>query len=147
MLSFMFFMQKTAYEMRISDWSSDVCSSDLLATQNPLEQEGTYPLPEAQLDRFLLQVTVGYPDLAAERTMLLATTGSEDIHAEPVFSAEELIRDQKLLRRIPVGERVGAAILSIFPSGRPDSTRVDEDARHVPWGPCPAPSRAWRLGT
>src|SRR3546814_8077848 len=91
-----------------------------------LEQEGTYPLPEAQLDRFLLQVTVGYPDLAAERTMLLATTGSEDIHAEPVFSAEELIRAQELLRRIPVGESVVEAILAIVRSGRPDSTEVEE---------------------
>src|SRR3546814_596598 len=117
----------------------------VLATQNPLEQEGTYPLPEAQLDRFLLQVTVGYPDLAAERTMLLATTGSEDIHAEPVFSAEELIRAQELLRRIPVGESVVEAILAIVRSGRPDSTEVEEVGRHVAWGPGPRASQALML--
>ena len=83
----------------------------VLATQNPLEQEGTYPLPEAQLDRFLLQVSVGYPDQDAERTMLLATTGTDEAEAEPVLTSEELIAAQRLLRRIPVGENVVDAIL------------------------------------
>ena len=117
----------------------------VLATQNPLEQEGTYPLPEAQLDRFLLQVSVGYPDLAAERTMLLATTGSEDVQPEQVLSAEELIRAQKLLRRIPVGESVVEAILAIVRSGRPDDSAIDSVRRHVAWGPGPRASQALML--
>ncbi|MEQ9331885.1 MoxR family ATPase [Thalassobaculum sp.] len=117
----------------------------VLATQNPLEQEGTYPLPEAQLDRFLLQVSVGYPDLAAERTMLLATTGSEDVRPEQALSAEELIRAQKLLRRIPVGESVVEAILAIVRSGRPDDSTIDSVRRHVAWGPGPRASQALML--
>ncbi len=117
----------------------------VLATQNPLEQEGTYPLPEAQLDRFLLQVSVGYPDLGAERAMLLATTGSDDIRAERVLSGEELIRAQRLLRRIPVGETVMEAILSIVRSGRPDDSPIEEVRRHVAWGPGPRASQALML--
>ncbi|GHD62922.1 ATPase [Thalassobaculum fulvum] len=117
----------------------------VLATQNPLEQEGTYPLPEAQLDRFLLQVSVGYPDLDAERTMLLATTGSEDVKPEPVLTAEELIQAQRLLRRIPVGESVVEAILAIVRSGRPDGSDVGSVRRHVAWGPGPRASQALML--
>jgi MoxR-like ATPase len=117
----------------------------VLATQNPLEQEGTYPLPEAQLDRFLLQVSVGYPDLGAERAMLLATTGSDDVRAERVLSGEELIRAQRLLRRIPVGESVMEAILAIVRSGRPDDSPIDEVRRHVAWGPGPRASQALML--
>jgi len=117
----------------------------VLATQNPLEQEGTYPLPEAQLDRFLLQVSVGYPDLDAERTMLLATTGNEDVQPEPVLSAADLIRAQKLLRRIPVGESVVEAILAIVRSGRPDDSAIESVRRHVAWGPGPRASQALML--
>ena len=84
----------------------------VLATQNPLEQEGTYPLPEAQLDRFLMQVDVGYPDVEAERRMLIATTGPEEASAVPVMTADELLAAQRLVRRVPVGEAVVDAILS-----------------------------------
>src|SRR5688572_888504 len=83
----------------------------VLATQNPLEQEGTYPLPEAQLDRCLLQVNVEYPDLAAERTMLLATTGVAEDRALRVLGAAELLNAQRAIRQIPVGESVVEAIL------------------------------------
>ena len=83
----------------------------MLATQNPIEQEGTYPLPEAQLDRFLLQVNVDYPDEAAERRMMIETTGSGIEPAQPVMTAAELIAAQALVRRIPVGDRVVDAIL------------------------------------
>lgn len=117
----------------------------VLATQNPLEQEGTYPLPEAQLDRFLLQVSVGYPDQEAERAMLLATTGSQEVEVERLLSGEELLRAQKLLRRIPVGESVVDAILAIVRSGRPDSTEIDDVRRHVAWGPGPRASQALML--
>src|SRR3546814_5182294 len=77
----------------------------VLATQNPLEQEGTYPLPEAQLDRFLMEIDVGYPDITAERQMLIETTGVQQSEAHAVMTAEELMQVQQLVRRVPVGER------------------------------------------
>ena len=91
----------------------------MLATQNPIEQEGTYPLPEAQLDRFLLQIDVDYPDRAEEREIILATTGIEDAVAEPVFDAASLIAAQRLIRRLPVGEAVVERILDLVRSARP----------------------------
>ena len=118
----------------------------VLATQNPIEQEGTYPLPEAQLDRFLLQIDVDYPDLDAERQMLLATTGvTEDKPAE-AMGAEELLAAQRLVRRIPVGESVVEAILSLVRSGRPE-TAGPEVKRHIAWGPGPRASQALMLAT
>ena len=114
----------------------------VLATQNPLEQEGTYPLPEAQLDRFLMQVDVGYPDLEAERAMLLATTGPPEVPPGEVMSAEELKAAQRLVRRIPVGESVVEATLKLVRSGRPDTTDLDDIKRHVAWGPGPRASQA-----
>ena len=117
----------------------------VLATQNPIEQEGTYPLPEAQLDRFLLQVDVGYPDREAERTMLLATTGAEAVRPRPVLTAEELIAAQRLIRRVPVGEKVVDAILNLVRGGRPDSTEQDTVRRHVAWGPGPRAAQSLML--
>src|SRR3546814_19957408 len=78
----------------------------VLATQNPLEQEGTYPLPEAQLDRFLMEIDVGYPDITAERQMLIETTGVQQSEAHAVMTAAELLQVQQLVRRLPVGESV-----------------------------------------
>ena len=95
----------------------------VLATQNPIEQEGTYPLPEAQLDRFLLEIDVSYPALEAERTMLLATTGMAEAPPEPTMTAEELRAAQALIRRVPVGEKVVEAILSLVRGGRPEIRR------------------------
>lgn len=117
----------------------------VLATQNPLEQEGTYPLPEAQLDRFLMQVDVGYPDLAAERRMLLATTGLAEAQIEAVMSADALQRTQRLVRRLPVGETVLEAILSLVRAARPDSTDLPEVQRMVGWGPGPRASQSLML--
>jgi MoxR-like ATPase len=117
----------------------------VLATQNPLEQEGTYPLPEAQLDRFLLQIDVSYPDLAAERQMLIATTGAGEPKAEAVMTADELLTAQRLVRRIPVGESVVEAILSLVRSGRPDESTIAEAKRHIAWGPGPRASQALML--
>jgi MoxR-like ATPase len=117
----------------------------VLATQNPLEQEGTYPLPEAQLDRFLMQVDVTYPDNEAERQMLLATTGLEEAKPVNVMSGGELIDAQRLVRRIPVGESVVEAILTLVRGGRPDTTAIDEVRRHVAWGPGPRASQALML--
>ncbi len=119
----------------------------VLATQNPLEQEGTYPLPEAQLDRFLLQIDVTYPDLAAERTMLLATTGAAEEKPQQVMTADELIAAQALIRRVPVGESVVEAILALVRSGRPEESDIAEVRKHVAWGPGPRASQALMLAT
>jgi MoxR-like ATPase len=117
----------------------------VLATQNPLEQEGTYPLPEAQLDRFLLQVNVDYPDRDAERDMLIATTGAVEAEANAVMTANDLIAAQRLVRRIPVGDSTVEAILTMVRSGRPEATEIDEVRRHVAWGPGPRASQALML--
>ena len=117
----------------------------VLATQNPLEQEGTYPLPEAQLDRFLLEIDIGYPELEAERQMLLATTGSEISEAEHVMSAEELMHAQRLVRRVPVGDGVVQTILDLVRNGRPDSTDLPEVQQQVAWGPGPRATQALML--
>src|SRR5882724_10342366 len=78
----------------------------VLATQNPLEQEGTYPLPEAQLDRFLLQIDVSYPDQRAERRMLFATTGTDERRVEQILTGQELMATQRLVRQLPVPDTV-----------------------------------------
>ena len=117
----------------------------VLATQNPLEQEGTYPLPEAQLDRFLLQIDVGYPDPAAERRMLIETTGPGGAEAERVMAADDLRAGQRLVRTIPVGEEVVAAILDLVRAGRPETSDLPEVRAHVSWGPGPRASQALML--
>ena len=117
----------------------------VLATQNPLEQEGTYPLPEAQLDRFLLEIDVGYPDLEAERQMLIETTGPEQSEATAVMNAEELMALQRLVRRVPVGESVVEAILALVRNGRPEASELDEIRSQVAWGPGPRASQALML--
>ncbi len=116
----------------------------VLATQNPLEQEGTYPLPEAQLDRFLLQVDVGYPELAAERQILLETTGLAETEARPVIDAGRLQQIQGLIRQMPVGEKVVDAILALVRSARPGNGNADTD-KNVAWGPGPRAGQALML--
>jgi MoxR-like ATPase len=116
----------------------------VLATQNPLEQEGTYPLPEAQLDRFLLQIDVDYPDLASERRMLIATTGLAKEPPRPAMTGDELIAAQRLVRHIPVGDSVVDAILKLVRSGRPEDG-TDGARRFVAWGPGPRASQALML--
>ncbi|MGH7058112.1 MAG: AAA family ATPase [Acetobacteraceae bacterium] len=117
----------------------------VLATQNPIEQEGIYPLPEAQLDRFLLEIRVPYPSFEAERTMLLATTGAEVVKPSRVLSQEGLLAAQALIRRIPVGESVVAGILDLVRGGRPSSSEIEMVARHVSWGPGPRAAQALML--
>ena len=117
----------------------------VLATQNPLELEGTYPLPEAQLDRFLMEIDITYTDIGAERTMLIATTGTDEEQPVEVMSAADLEAAQRLLRRMPVGETVVDAILGLVRSGRPDSSDIDEVRSHVAWGPGPRASQALML--
>ncbi|HTT78396.1 MAG TPA: MoxR family ATPase [Stellaceae bacterium] len=116
----------------------------VLATQNPLEQEGTYPLPEAQLDRFLLQIDVDYPDREAERRMLIATTGLAEQMPRPAMTTDDLMTAQRLVRRIPVGDSVVEAILSLVAAGRPDPA-AQGARRYVAWGPGPRASQALML--
>jgi MoxR-like ATPase len=116
----------------------------VLATQNPLEQEGTYPLPEAQLDRFLMEIDVDYPDLAAERKILFDTTGAEESKVKPAISAEDLLSAQRLVRRLPVGDSVVEAILKLVRSARPGAESSDV-GKLIAWGPGPRASQALML--
>jgi MoxR-like ATPase len=118
----------------------------VLATQNPLEQEGTYPLPEAQLDRFFMQIDVDYPERDAERQILVATTGSTEQTPRPVMTGDDLLGAQKLVRQVPVGESVIEAILTLVGAGRPETSPIAEVGRHVSWGPGPRASQALMLG-
>ena len=118
----------------------------VLATQNPIEQEGTYPLPEAQLDRFLVQIDVDYPTRATERDILLATTGAEDAAATAVFAADELLAAQQLLRRLPVGEAVMDLILDLVRACRPGEAEATGAVNgSVSWGPGPRAAQALML--
>ncbi len=116
----------------------------VLATQNPLEQEGTYPLPEAQLDRFLMQIDILYPELDAERRIVTETTGVSEAKAASVMTAERLMEVQSLVRRMPVPESVVEEILALVRSARPGSGGTDAD-KHIAWGPGPRASQALTL--
>jgi MoxR-like ATPase len=116
----------------------------VLATQNPIEQEGTYPLPEAQLDRFLMQIDVDYPDRDNERKIVFDTTGAEESKPKPTLTADELIAAQRLVRRLPVGESVVDAILTLVRSARPGPETGDL-GKLISWGPSPRASQALML--
>ncbi|MEY1556795.1 AAA family ATPase [Yoonia sp. R2331] len=117
----------------------------VLATQNPIEQEGTYPLPEAQLDRFLVQIDVPYPDRDTERDILIATTGATEAEASEIFTAEELLDAQALLRRMPVGENIVEMILDLVRACRPGPDASDAVNQSVSWGPGPRAAQALML--
>src|SRR5438270_2783670 len=116
----------------------------VLATQNPLEQEGTYPLAEAQLDRFLMEIDVDYPDRDAERRILFETTGAEQTPAKVAMNAEILVAAQRLVRRLPVGDSVVEAILSLVRSARP-GPEGGEAGKLIAWGPGPRASQSLML--
>jgi MoxR-like ATPase len=116
----------------------------VLSTQNPIEQEGTYPLPEAQLDRFLMEIDVDYPSVEAERRIVFDTTGTEETKAKPVMTADDLIAAQRLVRRLPVGESVVDAILTLVRSARPGPEAGDA-GKLIAWGPSPRASQALML--
>ncbi len=118
----------------------------VLATQNPLEQEGAYPLPEAQLDRFLMQIDVLYPDRVAERRILIETTGETEAKAKPAMSAEDLMEAQRLARRVPVGESVVEAILDLVRAARPGEGDA-EATKAISWGPGPRAAQALMLAS
>ena len=117
----------------------------VLATQNPLEQEGTYPLPEAQLDRFLLQIDVGYPDEAAEREIMIQTTSANVPVATQALTPADLMAAQALVRRLPIGQSVVDAILKLVRAGRPETSDLDIVRQRVAWGPGPRASQAFML--
>lgn len=118
----------------------------VLATQNPLEQEGTYPLPEAQLDRFLVQIDVEYPDRDTERAILMATTGTDEGTAKAVFTPSELMAAQTVVRRMPVGDAVVEQILDLVRACRPGETEATELVQNsVSWGPGPRAAQALML--
>ena len=117
----------------------------VMATQNPLEQEGTYPLPEAQLDRFMLQVDIGYPSAADERKMMLVTTGASEEKASQVFTAAEVLEAQHMIRQLPIGQKVVDGILQLVQAGRPEQSELPAVKKHVSWGPGPRASQALML--
>ncbi len=116
----------------------------VLATQNPLEQEGTYPLPEAQLDRFLMQIDVPYPERGAERRILIETTGQERAKPGRVLDAAGLIDIQALVRLMPVGDSIVESILDLVRALRPGEGDP-ELTRHISWGPGPRAAQALML--
>lgn len=117
----------------------------VLATQNPLEQEGTYPLPEAQLDRFLMQIDVGYPDREAEKQMLVATTFGDEVQALSICTPQMLMEAQAIVRRLPVGDKVVEAILRLVRAARPDEDGAPDLRGFISWGPGPRASQAFML--
>lgn len=117
----------------------------VLATQNPIEQEGTYPLPEAQLDRFLVQIDVPYPDRETERDILIATTGTTEEDATEVFTAAELLAAQSVLRQMPVGENIVEMILDLVRACRPDAQAPEAVRQSVSWGPGPRAAQSLML--
>ena len=118
----------------------------VLATQNPIEQEGTYPLPEAQLDRFLLQINVDYPSRDEEREILIATTGAEEAECQQVLDGPGLASMQRIVRAMPVGDSVVEAILDLVRAARPDGAEGAEVARaRLAWGPGPRAAQALML--
>ncbi len=117
----------------------------VLATQNPLEQEGTYPLPEAQLDRFLLDIHIDYPSAADERAMLIATTGTETAAPHPVMTAGDLLEAQHLVRAMPIGATVVDAILHLVRGARPETPAWPELRTELAWGPGPRAAQSLML--
>lgn len=133
------------YQVSVAGQRYDLPSPfHVLATQNPLEQEGTYPLPEAQLDRFLMQIDIDYPDLDSERAILLNTTGTTQGKAARVIDAARLQEIQQLIRQMPVSETVLEAILQLVRSARPDADN-EQAKQHISWGPGPRAGQALML--
>jgi len=119
----------------------------VLATQNPIEQEGTYPLPEAQLDRFMLELPIGYPSKSEEEEVAMCTTGEEDPQIRPVVSQEELIDLQHLVRQVPAPPSLVSFAVHIARASRPGSAETAAVAeKYVTWGAGPRASQYLVLG-
>lgn len=119
----------------------------VLATQNPIEHEGTYPLPEAQLDRFLLKIDVPYPNEETERRILVETTGAKELKISQKIDSKKLINVQELVRKMPVGEKVLEAILKLTRQSRPEQSDNEIVKKHVEWGPSPRAGQALMLAS
>jgi len=119
----------------------------VLATQNPIEQEGTYPLPEAQLDRFLLDIRIDYPSAADERAMLILTTGVEEPQPRKLLTASELLEAQILVRAMPIASKVVDGILALVRGARPESPAWPELKTALAWGPGPRAAQALMLAS
>ncbi len=118
----------------------------VLATQNPIEQEGTYPLPEAQLDRFMLEVAVQYPDRDEEERIVETTTGDVEHAVEAVIDAKELVEIQRLVRRIPAPKPVVSAAVNLARMTRPEDGAPELIREYVSWGAGPRASQYMVLG-
>jgi MoxR-like ATPase len=119
----------------------------VMATQNPIEQEGTYPLPEAQLDRFFLQISLDYPSAEDERRIVVETTGSREISLKKVLNAAEVLDLQDVVRRVPVGDSVVDLAVKLARLTRPkDAAAPDFVKKWVSWGAGPRASQALVLG-
>ena len=114
----------------------------VLATQNPIEQEGTYPLPEAQLDRFMFAINLDYPTFTEEVEVVKATTSDNEVTVNPLFSAQEIIDFQHVIRRIPVAENVVEYAVNMVSKTRPESdTANDLVKQYIDWGAGPRASQ------
>ena len=114
----------------------------VLATQNPIEQEGTYPLPEAQLDRFMFAIKLDYPSFAEEVEVVKSTTSDSKQTINPLFTAEEIIEFQHLIRRIPVADNVIEYAVSIVSNTRPDNSLSNDYVKnYLDWGAGPRASQ------
>jgi MoxR-like ATPase len=119
----------------------------VLATQNPIEQEGTYPLPEAQLDRFMMQLTVGYPSRDEEERIVAATTSDFAVDVKPVLDAAQLMELQHLVRRLPAPPSVVSYAVKLARSTRPDDAEATPLVKkYVSWGAGPRASQYLILG-
>lgn len=119
----------------------------VLATQNPIEQEGTYPLPEAQLDRFMFTIWVDYPKFSEELEIVKATTSGASAKVEPIMSAEEIVYFQDLVRKIPVADNVLEYAVSLASKTRPNTERAHDLAnKYLGWGAGPRASQYLVLG-
>ena len=119
----------------------------VLATQNPIEQEGTYPLPEAQLDRFMLDIRLDYPSAEEEVEILRATTGTADADIRPVLDAARVLTLQRWVREVPVADDVFRYAASLVRSTRPADAAAPEDVRRwIRWGAGPRAGQALILG-
>jgi MoxR-like ATPase len=114
----------------------------ILATQNPIEQAGTYPLPEAQLDRFLLLVKIGYPTEQEEIEVLNRTTGSKKADVKAVITAEEILQAQALVRQVTISEDLVKYVSKFIRATRPDTTTVPYIKEWVRWGAGPRAGQA-----
>ncbi len=118
----------------------------VLATQNPIEQEGTYPLPEAQLDRFMFHITLDYPDKTAEKEIVMTTTAAYEPEIEPVITGEEVLRIQQVVRKVPIAEAIVDYAVELNRQTRPASDALDFIQDWVQWGAGPRASQYLVLG-